>query len=66
MTDEWKQDYPSDAADLEWWEAAFGKGNVVGWTRRNSALVDWAGKRRSVDPEMRAWIFENSSGGARQ
>ncbi len=47
-------------ADLEWWEAAFGRGNVIGWTHRFSASVDWAGKRRSVDTKLRDFVIENT------
>ena len=47
-------------ADLEWWEAAFGRGNVTGWTYRLSASVDWAGKRRSVDTKLRNWVINNT------
>ena len=46
-------------ADLVWWEAAFGEGNVAGWTYKHSAAVDWAGKRRAVDASIRNWIVDN-------
>jgi len=26
-------------ADLAWWEDAFGEGNVIGWTFRNTAIA---------------------------
>lgn len=48
-------------ADLEWWEAAFGRGNVTGWTYRRSASVEWAGKRRSVDAAQRNWLMEHTT-----
>lgn len=48
-------------ADLEWWEAAFGRGNVVGWTYRLRASVDWARKRRSVDAALRNWLMQHTT-----
>ncbi len=48
-------------SDLEWWEFAFGKGNVSGWTYRFAASVDWAGQRRSVDSELRDWVVKHTT-----
>jgi len=59
MTPKEQADFDRGTLDLEWWEAAFGKGNVVGWTFKRSASVDWAGRRRSVDTLLRNWIIDN-------
>lgn len=55
---DWKAKFPDEAADLEWWAAAFGEGNIAGWTGRSRAIVKLSGSLREVDPAFREWVLE--------
>jgi len=52
-----KKIFDEAIAQLNWWEAAFGMGNVLDWEGYDTATVEWAGKQRNVDTELRFWVI---------